>query len=80
MPQYPPPPPVATGPGLDRPLYFDATPSPDYGADPSNGHHAATSGNGYMMSRTRKFYQDQIIDSTNEGTAEDGKAGKPGYG
>ncbi|XP_059086639.1 mitogen-activated protein kinase kinase kinase 9-like isoform X3 [Tigriopus californicus] len=26
--QYPPPPPVATGPGLDRPLF---TPSPDYG-------------------------------------------------
>ena len=44
--QYPPPPPVATGPGLDRPLYI---PTPDY-----------TLGEGYTMNRTRLFYQDQL--------------------
>ena len=44
--QYPPPPPVATGPGLDRPLYI---PTPDY-----------TSDQAYTMNRTRMFYQDQI--------------------
>ena len=44
--QYPPPPPVATGPGLDRPLYI---PTPDY-----------NSGEGYTMNRTRMFYQDQL--------------------
>ena len=45
-----PPPPVATGPGLDRPLNV---PAPEYGADgPSSGS--------YMMNRTAKFYQDQL--------------------
>ena len=44
--QYPPPPPVATGPGLDRPLYI---PTPDY-----------TSNEAYTMNRTRMFYQDQM--------------------
>ena len=43
--QYPPPPPVATGPGLDRPLYI---PTPDY------------TGEGYTMNRTRMFYQDHL--------------------
>ena len=59
--QYPPPPPVATGPGLDRPLYATTTPSPDYGiADTvgSDGHH--TTNGGYAMSRTRKYYQDHL--------------------
>ena len=49
--QYPPPPPVATGPGLDRPLYI---PTPDY-----------TSDQAYTMNRTRMFYQDQM--EANEG-------------
>ena len=43
--QYPPPPPVATGPGLDRPLFI---PTPDYNEG------------GYTMNRTRLFYQDQL--------------------
>ena len=41
-----PPPPVATGPGLDRPLYV---PPPDYN-DP---------GPGYTMARTARYYHDQ---------------------
>ena len=46
-----PPPPVATGPGLDRPLNL---PAPEYpGSDgPSSGS--------YLMPRTAKFYQDQL--------------------
>ena len=44
MGQYPPPPPVATGPGLDRPLFI---PTPDY------------TNEGYTMNRTRQFYKDQ---------------------
>ena len=43
--QYPPPPPVATGPGLDRPLFI---PTPDYNSE------------GYTMNRTRLFYQDHL--------------------
>ena len=50
--QYPPPPPVATGPGLDRPLFI---PTPDYG------------GEGYTMNRTRMFYQDQFDPSEADG-------------
>ena len=45
MGQYPPPPPVATGPGLDRPLFI---PTPDYNSE------------GYTMNRTRLFYQDHL--------------------
>ena len=66
---HPYPPPVATGPGLDRPLYAATTPSPDYGiADTtfgsgSNGHHSTTATNGsYGMPRTRKYYQDHHLD------------------
>ena len=44
MGQYPPPPPVATGPGLDRPVFI---PTPDY------------TNEGYTMNRTRQFYKDQ---------------------
>ena len=44
MGQYPPPPPVATGPGLDRPLFI---PTPDYNNE------------GYTMNRTKLFYRDQ---------------------
>ena len=61
--QYPTPPPVATGPGLDRPLFsVGTTPSPDYGGGgvPNEG-----SSNGYTMARTRKFYQDQIESANN---------------
>ena len=42
-----PPPPVATGPGLDRPLYV---PPPDYNEP----------GPGYTMARTARYYQDQL--------------------
>jgi len=42
-----PPPPVATGPGLDRPLYV---PPPDYNDSPGP----------YTMVRTARFYQDQL--------------------
>lgn len=42
-----PPPPVATGPGLDRPLYI---PPPDYNDTPGP----------YTMARTARFYQDQL--------------------
>ena len=42
-----PPPPVATGPGLDRPLYV---PPPDYNE----------AGPGYTMARTARYYQDQL--------------------
>ncbi len=45
MGQYPPPPPVATGPGLDRPLFI---PTPDYNAE------------GYTMNRTRMYYHDHV--------------------
>ena len=41
----PPPPPEATGPGLDRPL-----PPPDYGDAPGS----------YVMARSARFYQDQL--------------------
>ena len=56
----PPPPPVATGPGLDRPLF---TISPDY-ADISptgGGGPNSSSSSSYTMARTRKFYQDQQL-------------------
>ena len=43
--QYPTPPPVATGPGLDRPIFV---PGADYGMET------------YTMNRTRMFYQDQV--------------------
>ncbi len=43
--QYPTPPPVATGPGLDRPIFV---PGSDYGVET------------YTMNRTRMFYQDQV--------------------
>ena len=43
---YPTPPPVATGPGLDRPIFVPGT---DYGIET------------YTMNRTRMFYQDQVI-------------------
>jgi len=49
-----PPPPVATGPGLDRPLYV---PPPDYNDSPLP----------YTMARTARFYQDQL-DSEREPT------------
>eukprot|EP00092_Neocalanus_flemingeri_P007352 GFUD01007939.1.p1 GENE.GFUD01007939.1~~GFUD01007939.1.p1 ORF type:complete len:1128 (-),score=188.67 GFUD01007939.1:37-3420(-) len=49
-----PPPPVATGPGLDRPLYV---PPPDYNDSPGP----------YTMVRTARFYQDQL-DSDREPT------------
>lgn len=49
-----PPPPVATGPGLDRPLYV---PPPDYNDSPGP----------YTMARTARFYQDQL-DSEREPT------------
>ena len=42
-----PPPPVATGPGLDRPLFL---PPPDYNESPS----------AYTMVRTARFYADQL--------------------
>ena len=65
---YPPPPPVATGPGLDRPLF---TPSPEYvnslgiaaaTAAANNGGGANGDGHSanYTMMRTRKFYEDQL--------------------
>jgi hypothetical protein len=57
--QYPPPPPVATGPGLDRPLY-----SPDYVAN----NAAAVGGEGYTMNRTRLFYQDHMVSEAPEVT------------
>ena len=44
-----PPPPVATGPGLDRPLYV---PPPDYN-EPGPGP-------GYTMARTARYYHDQL--------------------
>ena len=50
-----PPPPVATGPGLDRPLNL---PAPEY-----SGQDGPSSGSGsgsYMMNRTAKFYHDQL--------------------
>uniref|UniRef100_A0A0K2VGL3 Uncharacterized protein n=1 Tax=Lepeophtheirus salmonis TaxID=72036 RepID=A0A0K2VGL3_LEPSM len=60
--QYPPPPPVATGPGLDRPLFLSGQ---DYSS--SDGHYTTTnnnnsyqSGGGYTMMRTQMFYQDQM--------------------
>lgn len=43
-----PPPPVATGPGLDRPLYV---PTPDYNDGPAAG---------YTMARTARYYHDQM--------------------
>jgi len=45
-----PPPPVATGPGLDRPLYV---PPPDY-------NDLAPAPAGYTMQRTARYYQDQM--------------------
>ncbi len=59
MGQYPPPPPVAIGPGLDRPLY----PAPDY-VDPMLPPQPASAG--YTMNRTRRFYQDQLAASSSE--------------
>ena len=44
-----PPPPVATGPGLDRPLFV---PAPDYN---DSGHAPA-----YTMARTARYYHDQL--------------------
>ena len=44
----PPAPPVATGPGLDRPLM------PEYGSNDATGGTGA-----YTMNRTRLFYQEQ---------------------
>ena len=67
---HPYPPPVATGPGLDRPLYAATTPSPDYGiADTafgsgSNGHHSNATNGSYAMPRSRKYYhQDHHLDN-----------------
>ena len=60
MGQYPTPPPVATGPGLDRPL---GDVSPSSGVQPSPLQQQPS----YTMARTRKFYQDQMDD--NEPTA-----------
>ena len=64
--QYPPPPPVATGPGLDRPIFPNSNNSSSTADLPGGGGGAGplppsaqqTSG-GYTMMRTRKFYQDQ---------------------
>ena len=46
----PPAPPVATGPGLDRPLM------PDYNQQSDSG---GSGQGGYTMTRTRMFYHDQ---------------------
>ena len=66
-----PPPPVATGPGLDRPLNV---PAPDYGEAPGSGS--------YMMQRTAKFYQDQReCQRVYPGRRDSGQTGysNPGY-
>ena len=64
--QYPPPPPVATGPGLDRPIFPAAVPTPEHQLHASStpGGGGSVTGQlsgpgGYTMMRTRKFYQDQ---------------------
>ena len=48
----PPPPPVATGPGLDRPLFTIRREYPDV---------SPTGSSSYTMARTRRFYQDQQL-------------------
>ena len=50
--QYPTPPPVATGPGLDRPIYVPGGGSGGAGNEYGNET--------YTMNRTRLFYQDQM--------------------
>lgn len=48
---------MATGPGLDRPLL---TICPDYSPT------SATPDGSYTMARTRKYYQDQMLEAANE--------------
>lgn len=54
--QYPPPPPVATGPGLDRPMFVV---SPEYPVGNQLGHESGGNG-GYTMMRTQRFYADHF--------------------
>lgn len=66
--QCSPPPPVATGPGLDRPLFSI---SPEYPTSSAVGVDPTTSSStSYTMARTRRFYHDQILEPDQFGGAD----------
>ncbi len=63
-----PPPPVATGPGLDRPLFKLGGEQMGNPAASSEAAAAAALPS-YTMARTRRFYQDQMMGSAGGGGA-----------